>query len=273
MLAIIDGDVLAYQACRPRWQKKVVPVNGVYYVELDEHGKKVPLVFDKEEDREYLEESWLNFQEDLKTMTDALFCNDYLMAVKGDGNFRYGLLPTYKMNRHKDPSKQNNFVPLIRKLAVLEDLAVESINCEADDMMRIWAEEARLAGKDYTICSIDKDLKCIPGKHWNMKKRTLEEISVEAALKHYYIQLIKGDPTDNVRGVPGIGDVKAEKLLKSLSKEEEYQEVVVDQYMKGYGEDWEQQLIINGRMIYLQKHLNDHFRINDWPIVREIKEA
>ena len=81
-IAIIDGDVLAYQACKPRWQSKAKIENGVSFVSLDEHGKKVPLEFTVEEDRKYLEESWTNFEKILNKMLETLFCTDYLMAVK-----------------------------------------------------------------------------------------------------------------------------------------------------------------------------------------------
>jgi 5'-3' exonuclease, N-terminal resolvase-like domain len=272
MLAIIDGDVLAYGACRPRWESKAHIEGEISYVYLDENGKRKSLEFTKDEDRYYLEDSWANFKSDLSKMTDSLFCNEFVMAVGGQDNFRCSLFPPYKMNRHKDPSKQNIFVPTIRKLAVFEGLAVFADGFEADDLIRMWAEEARLYNKDYIICSIDKDLKCIPGTHYNTKKKTLEEISPEVALRHYYCQLLKGDPTDNVLGVPRVGEVKAEKILAPLSTEEEYQEAVVDQYMKAYGDDWYWQLLVNGRMIYLLRHPQDYFDPMQWAVVREVRK-
>jgi hypothetical protein len=273
MLAIIDGDVLAYQACRPRWEKKASNKDGIAYITLDNDGNRVALEFTEEEDRYYLEESWNNFQKDLDVLIGRLFCTDFLMAVKGENNFRNLIFPDYKMNRHKDLNKQNKFVPIIRKLAVVSDLAIPSDGREADDLMRIWAEEARLAGQDYIICSIDKDLRCIPGRHFYMRKNEEKvfEMTEEAALKFFYTQLLKGDPTDNILGIPKIGEIKAEKLLRPFNTEEEYQECVVEQYLTAYNEEWEEQLIINGRLLYLQKHRYDYFSINEWPVVKALK--
>jgi 5'-3' exonuclease len=270
MIAIIDGDVLCYQACKPRWEKKARIEDNTSYISLDDEGNRIPFEWTKQEDREYLEESWSNLQKDLLNLLDTVYCDQYLMAVKGPGNYRNFMYPEYKLNRHADPNKQNHFVPVLRKLAVAQDYAIESDGREADDLMRIWAEQARAAGDSYIICSIDKDLKCIPGQHYLMHKKITITISEEEALRHYYQQLLKGDPTDNIPGVPRVGEVKAEKLLANLSKEEEFQECVVEQYLIAYGEDWKNYLLSNAKMIHLQKHPNDYFSFETWPIVKEL---
>jgi len=184
-LAIIDGDVLAYQACKPRWEKSSRVQGGVSQILLDPDGKRIPLEFTKEEDRKYLEESWENFKKLLRKLLDDVYCADYLMAVKGPDNFRNLMYPEYKMNRHADPDKHNAFVPSIRTLAVMEEYAIASDGREADDLIRIWAEQAKNAGDDYVICTIDKDLRCIPGKFWNMKHNRLDIISEEEAARHH----------------------------------------------------------------------------------------
>jgi 5'-3' exonuclease len=166
-------------------------------------------------------------------------------------------------------------------MAVKDGMAIESVGREADDLMRIWAEEAREAGVPYVICTIDKDLKCIPGLYhkmhidaigrtWTTEERTIE-ISEDYATRFYYEQLLKGDPTDNIPGVPKVGDIKAAKIIKKCTTEEEMQEAVVNEYVNAYGiDDWYDYLLSNGKMIYLQKHLNDYFSCLDWPIVQEL---
>ena len=268
-IALIDGDVLCYQACKARPQT----VHGdAQFISLDDDGKREVITYSKEEDRKYLEQCWREFNKELDKLLEDLYCDEYMMAVKGDGNYRDDMYPLYKANRKKaDPTRRNVFVPLIRKLAVAEDLAIPSDGREADDMVRIWAEECRAVGRDYVICSIDKDLKCIPGKHWHTKNRVLFNVSDEAALRHYYEQLLKGDPTDNIPGVPLVGEVKATKLLLPFSTEEEYQEVVIDQYIKAYDDDWRSFLLSNGKMIHLQRDLNDSFTLRNWPLAMELE--
>lgn len=272
-IAIIDGDVLCYQACKPRWEKKARIEDGVSCVRLDEDGKRMPLEYTPEEDQEYLEESWSNFQKDLNTLLETVYCDEYLMAVKGPDNFRNLLYPGYKLNRHADPTKQNAFVPVLRKLAAKQDYAIEAVGREADDLVRIWAEQARLAGRDYVICSIDKDLRCIPGRHWLMHKKELIVVSEAEAMRHYYEQLLKGDPTDNIPGVPRVGEVKARNFLADCSTESEFQEVVVANYIDAYGDDWQSFLLSNAKMIHLQRDADDCFSFKEWPIVKELSNV
>jgi 5'-3' exonuclease len=271
LLAIIDGDVLAYQACESRWQSKAKIEGNTSFVSLDWSGKKVAPEFTKEEDDIYLMKSWDNFQNKLQELLERLYCTDYLMAVKGPNNYRYLLYPEYKMNRHADKKKQNEFVPVLRDLAVQTGLAVESKGREADDMLRIWANEARAVERDYIICSIDKDLKCIPGKHFLMHKETTIVVSEEDARRHYYEQLLKGDPTDNIPGVINIGEVKAARALAPYTKEADFQQQVVEKYMAAYGKEWKSYLLSNAKMIHLQNHEHDYFSFASWPIVRAIE--
>lgn len=269
-IAIIDGDVLCYKACKPRWEKKARIEDGVSYVQLGEDGKRMSFEYTQEEDQEYLMESWEHLKKDLQKLLDAVYCDEYLMAVKGPDNFRDMMYPEYKLNRHADPTKRNPFVPVLRKLAVKEGFAIEAEGREADDMMRIWANQAAAAGREYIICSIDKDLKCIPGKHYLMHKEELIIVTPEDAMRHYYEQLLKGDPTDNIPGVPRVGEVKASKILANCTTEEEFQECVVEQYIMAYNDDWYGYLLSNGKMIHLQNTIEDHFKITHWPLVREL---
>jgi hypothetical protein len=291
MLAIIDMDVLCYQCCESRWKLRC-NLNNEMVIQLDEAGNRKQLEFTKSEDSKYLRQCWDRFQKDHEKILESVYATDYVGAVKApdietineDGtktkvqdNFRNLLYPEYKMNRHKDPNKQNLFVPILRKLAAAEEIAIEAKGREADDLLRIWAEEARAADRDYIICTIDKDLKCIPGRHYDMRIDTPDhkriiEISESEALRHYYTQLLKGDPGDNIPGVPRIGDVKAAKLIARLNDEYAYQECVVNEYINAYGEHWLEYLNSNGKMLYLQRHPDDYFNCLEWEVVKELLE-
>lgn len=258
MIALLDGDVFCHLACKSR----NLNLKGQHVVSLDTPE------FNKADDREYLEDSWDNFKKLVASVLEICWAEDYLMAVKHEDNFRDHIYPEYKLQRRLSPNGSNTFVPILRKLAVAEDYAIEAIGREADDMLRIWAEQARLFEIPYVIVSIDKDLKCIPGKHYNIKKNELTTVTELFATRFFYQQLMSGDPTDNVPGIPGIGHVKAEKYLYNLSEEDEMQSVVVEQYMNAFGSGWYDQLLSNGKMLYIQKHEHDYFKVSDWPIVK-----
>jgi 5'-3' exonuclease len=271
MLAIIDGDVLAYQSCRSRHNRDNSPI------QLDSNGQKIPIKYTAAEDAKYLRECWDSFKRELNKLIEKLYCSDYIMAVKGHGCYRKLLYPDYKANRHDKPQStpQNEFVPVLRKLAIHEGYAIPANDCEADDLIRIWAEEARRAGQDHIICSIDKDLRCIPGRHYVMhydsEKQKILSISEDEARRHYYQQLLKGDPTDNIPGVPRVGPVKAEQMITACSTEQEMQETVVEQYLIAYGpDDWYSHFLINAKLIHLQTTHFDYFDCSHWPIIQEL---
>jgi len=271
-IAIIDGDILCYDACSPRWRKKAV--DGVVTQHLDANGNRVPFEFTPEEDREYLEECWENLLKLLEELKSKLFCKEHIMAVKGTKEFRCELYPEYKANRKKrDPSyaSQTRVVPELRKLLVLNDLAIAAQYREADDYVRIWAIECRKAGIPYFVCSIDKDLKCIPGKYYHMKSKKVIEISEIEASRHYYEQLLKGDPTDNIPGIPGVGDKTAKSLVSSIEKDSDFQEIGVERYIEYYGDDWYPNLLLNAKLIHIQRHLEDWFSLEEWPVVQDMK--
>jgi 5'-3' exonuclease len=83
---------------------------------------------------------------------------------------------------------------------------------EADDSLGI----AQSWMTDTIICSIDKDLLQIPGKHYNFVKKEFLDVSRIEGLQHFFKQILIGDTADNIGGCKGIGPVKAERLLGGL---------------------------------------------------------
>lgn len=270
-LVLFDGDVLCYKACKPRWEQKTKGSSKYGFVSLDDDGKREQLDYTEAEDQAYIKESWANFPKVLNEILDACWATDYLMAVKGPTNYRDDMYSEYKANRRSSQPQLKAVVPRIRQLAVLSGYAIEAEYREADDYLRIWANEARAVGREVITASIDKDLHCIPGKHYLIHKQQMITISPEEAQRFYFQQLLKGDPTDNIPGLPGVGDVKALKLIADCRTEEDFQEVVVSNYIAAYGDDWENALLSNGKMIHIQNHLEDWFSIREWPLVQELR--
>lgn len=269
-LAIIDGDIVAYQSCPPRDKKDE---DGTRVKRLDEDGNTVAPEMTSEEVEEYFEQAWANFNKAINELPETLYCDDSMMALSGVRNFRQDLFPEYKVHRSRAKYVPNPAVPLIRARAVDLGLGIQAVGYEADDLIRIWANEARASGDEYVICSYDKDLLCIPGTHLVMHKRPkpweILEISEFEGLRHSYEQMIKGDMTDNIPGIPGIGPKRAEAMMKDCITESDMQEVVANQYFEYYGPDeWMMQLLINAKLIHILNHPNDYFTGADWEILR-----
>jgi DNA polymerase-1 len=148
-----------------------------------------------------------------------------VLFLSGSSNFRYSIDKDYKGNR-KAPRPP--FYDAIREYMVLEWKAEISDGYEADDVVGTRVDPFSV------ICSIDKDMNTIPGFHYNYIKDEFYEVTEEEAAFYFWKQCLVGDTTDNVKGIKGIGEVKASKLLSGLSVSN-MRKVVEDKYLSIYG--------------------------------------
>lgn len=275
-LAIIDGDVLAYNAFRPRWHTKRKRGHDGKAIQIyDENGVRIPIEYSAKENAMYFLESWENFKADVKALLDTVYCTDYVLAVANAQapTTRYSLFPEYKANRSSSQPELKPLVADMRRMIVTDGYGIYADNCETDDFISIWAHECMSVNRDYVICSIDKDLLCLPGKHYRIHKKEYTNVDPETGMRFYYQQIISGDPTDNIAGVPGLGPIKSERIIAGCADEAAMQEAVVDAYLSAFGDDWEKQLHLNGTMIYLKKTHDDNFTFDHWPVVQELRNG
>jgi len=270
MIALVDGDVIAFHACPPRGKKD--PETGKIIIELDDDGKRIQPVYTPAQEEAYIEEAWTNFTNKLNFLVETLFVDDMLIGLSGVRNFRQDLFHDYKVHRSRNNATPNTTVPILRQRAIDKGYAISAVGYEADDLIRIWAEEARAVGQDFVIASIDKDLLCIEGTHYLMHKgkEQIVAVSKEEALRHYYAQILSGDPTDNIPGVPGIGPKTAVKLIAACDTEEEMQEVVLEKYCEAYiADDWVKNFMINAKLIHILRTPDDYFNAKNWPGIKD----
>jgi hypothetical protein len=159
--------------------------------------------------------AWINFEGMLKRIFDRFETDDHVLTFSSPTNFRYTVDATYKSAR-KGARKPLCFAA-VRELADANYTTSVMDGLEADDIMGILATKPGTAQR--IIVSQDKDLKTIPGTLWTGKD-LLQITEEEADYNHLYQTLI-GDATDSVKGCPGIGPVKAEKLLKHVMENHE----------------------------------------------------
>jgi DNA polymerase-1 len=170
--------------------------------------------------------------------------SEYKLFLTSPDNFRKHIYPEYKANRTATKPKHLQF---------LRDYLVESWQgtvaekMEADDYLGINQHESSI------ICSIDKDLLQVPGKHYNFVKKEFYEVDEETGFRNFYTQLLTGDTSDNIKGIAGIGPVKAKKALAEATNEYEMFCIVRDMYKN---DEW---MIMNGRCLHILRSLDD-----DW---------
>jgi len=181
---------------------------------------------------------------------------EYRAFLSSKSNFRKTIYPEYKMNRSQ-PKPQ--WLEALRHYS-LKELGAEEApeGLEADDVLGIYQTDSTV------ICTLDKDLLQIPGKHFQWaisgpnweKPDTFYEVDEYSGWKQFYKQCLKGDTSDNIKGVPNIGEKKAEKLLADCKTEQEMFDVVREQY----GNDDE--FLMNARCLYILREFDDDYKFH-----------
>lgn len=137
-----------------------------------------------------------------------------LMGGASSETFRKKLFPSYKSTRPEKPEWMIKWEDFIREYLLVEWKFQELDDIEADDAVSILAARCRKDGTNYVICGVDKDLKQIPGLHYNYTKDSFEEVGIGQASYNLFYQVLIGDTVDHIGGCPGIGKVKAPKILR-----------------------------------------------------------
>ena len=99
---------------------------------------------------------------------------------------------------------------------------------EGDDVMSILATSKKYS--DSIVVSVDKDMRSVPCTL--LAGDDMELITKRKADRHWMIQALTGDSTDNYFGIDKVGPVTAEKILGEAKTLEQMWEKVVEAYEK-----------------------------------------
>lgn len=142
----------------------------------------------------------------------------------GRKTFRNAIYPEYKANRRATPEALVTQLPRIRELVAAFNIPVfEQVGVEADDLIASLVRQAKARGLRSVVVSSDKDLmQLIDGEAVVMldlaKDRVVTDEDVEARFgvvpgRVLEVLALAGDSSDNIPGVPGIGEKTAGKLI------------------------------------------------------------
>lgn len=149
----------------------------------------------------------------------------------GKTTFRHKTFSEYKGGRQKTPPELSEQFPFIRDLLDAYGISrYELENYEADDIIGTLSLTAERDGYEVKVISGDKDLTQLssPATTVGITRKgitDIEEYTPEHVSEKYGLtpeQIIDmkglmGDPSDNIPGVPGIGEKTAIKLLKEFA--------------------------------------------------------
>ncbi len=157
---------------------------------------------------------------------------DYLVVCldKSRISFRTEIAADYKGTRKETPLELSSQFPLLKEVLAAANVSIEEMEgYEADDLLGTLANCGVEQGLTVSIVSGDKDMLQLINDYTKiiMVRKGISEIEEwdEAKVEEKYglkppmlidLKGLQGDSSDNISGVPGIGEKTALKLLHSF---------------------------------------------------------
>lgn len=140
--------------------------------------------------------------------------------------FRKELYPEYKANRAAMPEDLIPQIPMIKDVVRAFNLpALEMPGYEADDIIATLARRYAEAGHDVTVVTGDKDLMQIVNDRVQLLDTMKGKVTQRAEVIERFgvppeqvieVLGLAGDSSDNIPGVPGIGEKTASQLIQEF---------------------------------------------------------
>lgn len=207
MKALIDGDIIAYRvgfACQ-----KTDKETGLVTADPKPYALHSCKIY-------------------VNNIIEDCGCTSYTIYLTPKKTFRNKVRDDYKANR-KGIAKPVH-LDAIRTYLINTYKAVVVNNIEADDALGLKQDDTTC------IASIDKDLLMCAGRHYNFVKKEHQVVTAKEGTRFFYQQMITGDTADNIKGIKGLGPVKASKLLED-TKRADWDSMIIDLYIEEFGYD------------------------------------
>jgi len=136
--------------------------------------------------------------------------------------FRKEIYPDYKANRAAMPEDLVPQIPYIKRIVQAFNLpGIEMPGYEADDIIATLAKKFSAEGMEVTVVTGDKDLMQIVDDHIQLLDTMKDKVYGPAEVAERFggadkvieVQALSGDSSDNIPGVPGIGEKTAKMLI------------------------------------------------------------
>lgn len=211
---LVDGDIIVYKAA--------FAAEEVHQFDEDQWSTTADLGKAKS----LIDSSLDRLREAALTATVVIALSDQA------ANWRKEIYPSYKLQRNKT-RKPVLIKPLRDYLIATQNVFIRP-TLEADDVLGILGTAQVIQGEKI-IATIDKDLLQIPGQHLHIDSLKLSTVTVEEGDLRHLMQTLTGDVVDNYPGCPGVGPVKAAKILDT--PESQWTAIVAAFTAKGLTED------------------------------------
>lgn len=183
----------------------------------------------------------------------------------GKTTFRHKTYGEYKGGRQKTPSELSEQFPYLRKMLEAYNIPQYELDqYEADDIIGTLSREGDEQNVEVVVISGDKDLTQLASDNTTVlitrkgitdtEKYTPEHVMEKYGIKPLQIIDMKGlmgDSSDNIPGVPGVGEKTALKLLKEYGSIEKIYESLDKITAKKLNEN----LTVNEELAYMSRDL------------------
>jgi hypothetical protein len=224
---------------------------------MEENAHLGPFTIEQKREPEPVANALYNVKSLIGTALDRLGVGRRSLTVylSGPSNFREQIATILPYKGNRDPAHKPVHGPAIKEYIRDRYPTVTSEGEEADDVVgyshyRDWVRDP----EGTIIVSVDKDLDMIPGYHYDFTKDKAYHVDEDQAAWYFWRQLLTGDSTDNIPGIKGLGNKRAEMFLETAG--EDPWPAIAERYKEQYGKDWYDALVEVGRLLWIRRRPN-----------------
>ena len=279
----VDGDIIAYR-CAATCDGRHYLVDGQRFgykkdalAYADKHGlpnTEIALMFQPEP----IDAALHNVNVTMDTIKHHYLHERKLnplvkVFLSGTTNFRYDIYPEYKQHRKKE--RKPHWLEECKQFLVDQHKGFRFEGFEADDLIGMTVESMRPTGVAMAIASNDKDFTQLGGEgveQYDFTTGKIWSVTESQAMQYFYKQILIGDTSDGIPGIPKVGNQTALKILSGLTEERDLYNAVVLAYKDRCEMTIEQAVeavILRGRLLWL---LREEDKLWEPPLPRSQEE-
>lgn len=196
--------------------------------------------------------------------------------------FRHKMFDAYKGTRKPMPAELHEQVPVIKEVLTAMTIPVITLEgFEADDILGTLAKRSQASGFEVVILTGDRDILQISDEH--IKIRIPKTIKGKTEIENYYpedvinkygvtptefidLKALMGDASDNIPGVPGIGEKTATAIIskfKSIENAYSHIDEVTPNKAKGNLFEFYEQAVLSKTLATIDINAPVEFNIED----------
>lgn len=165
-----------------------------------------------------------NFFRQLRSLVEQFTPGRAIFVLEGQPKFRFDMYPEYKANRHpRDDDGKRQVDDFHRQKRIIVEIlqnwfpisTMKHPDYECDDLIYNIIRNGS-SGITYDVVSSDTDFIQLLNdfSNVNLYNPVKKEYVKNVPYNYCHWKALKGDESDNIVGIDGIGDVRAEQILK-----------------------------------------------------------